>query len=1656
MRTTEDPIAASIRGVRSTASRSSILEQTLKNHLLTGLLSIGIAASAVASDSPTRIELRNAILEMPSISNAERAVRIGESSTRTSNRHVVVRFGSVPTDLEKSALKRDGLRLTTCISPTVWIAVTNASAVDSIDSIASRLEWIGELPTEAKIHPYLAAGRIPAWTVANDAIDAFMGGREFDIRRLAEQVDAASDPEIAVYAIAHADVDLEDFEATIAAVGGKIQSRINTVNGLMVRLRMSSVDRLAAFGDTLWIEPALPPLETNNDSNRTNTQVDEVREAPYGLDGSGVTVMVYDGGFADASHPDFGGRLTVRDSSGQSSHATHVSGTVGGDGANSGGTNAGMAPGVTIESYGFEQEGGLSEGFLYTDPGDLEADYGDAILNYGAVVANNSIGTNTAPNGFPCEWTGDYGVTSNLIDSVVRGGLGAPIRIVWANGNERQTDRCGEFFNTTAPPACAKNHITVGATNSNDDSITSFTSWGPSDDGRIKPDITAPGCQSDGDNGVTSTVPGGGYSSYCGTSMASPTATGIAALIIQDWRQRYPDRGDIRNSSLKALLANSGDDLGNPGPDCQYGFGTIRARQAIDALRADAVIENEIGDGEVDEYLVIVEPGDAELRITLAWDDSPATPLALNALVNDLDLVVTDPSGNRWFSWTIDPSDPGAPATRSGEDRRNNMEQVSVDAPATGAWRVRVRGHAVPVGPQEYGLVASPSPTSCSSTGIVGFGRSFVRPDTIVPITVVDCDLNTDDGVTDTIAVDVWSDDDPLGFQTVLTEVDPAAANFLGSIELTSDPDGFGLYAVDGSSIHVRYRDANDAGGGTDVELVDTAVVDGTIQAPASVETVEFGPDSASIRIVSAEPVRVSVMYGLSCDSLVEETSSSSMASDQIVVIGGLEDTFTYYFRITITDAAGNVGEFGDGSGCFEFTVPDAIDYFAEQFSGGFDLAYSTLRFFPIETADVFAPCAETATTLPVNPSGGVSISLGDDASESVSLPFGFPFYGESWGSVYVGSNGYLTFGAPDTAYGESISNHFGLPRISALFDDLNPSAGGAVSYRDLGNRFAISWVGVNEYGTSNENTFQIVLHASGEIEIGWQQIDVADAVVGLSDGTGVQAGFIPADFSNASSGCLPRPPVASDLAFTMAPGDSVEITLQASDDGPLEALTFVVDTLPQRDLRDLATGELITTVPHVVWGSGPHLRMESNDAWEGVAEFVYHADDGGTPPEGGPSGPAVVTVVVASGPQVVHRFDFDVDPGWTTEGDWAFGQPTGQGGAWGGPDPTSGATGDAVYGYNLNGDYENGMPEFNLTTTPIDCSNVSGTVLRFQRWLGVESASYDQAAIEISVGDGPFTSVWAHSGGSSSDSQWVEVEYDISAVADGRSDVRIRWVMGTTDGSVVYCGWNIDDVEIIGVVPNQNTPGDLNGDGLVNGADMGLMLVSWGPCPGCPADLNGDGVVDGADMGLLLTYWSSGFARSVAVEDRDRPRGEDPQEVEIQTDPRLVNRDLLVVADHDGLVVSETGYRQEADARLVIEIDGEVPILEHDLVVVRGESTLAGVLELRVADRRRLASGVFVILISDSMLGDFHSIEMPIGTRDDVRVCRTDRAIVVFVGEAETGFGLGDDHSPEAADLIDLLDGIDRGPGVWDLDGNGATDIEDLRILLDRFSGCD
>jgi alpha-tubulin suppressor-like RCC1 family protein len=488
---------------------------------------------------------------------------------------------------------------------------------------------------------------------------------------------------------------------------------MSVVNGAVVELPVQRIADLAANDRVQWVEPPLPQLTGTNLENRGRIEASLAQAAPYNLTGQGVGVLVYDGGTARETHQGFGGRLHVRDwFPGNSRHATHVAGTIGGNGAGSASNQQkGMAPNVTMESYAYFPNG--SGEIFYSDPGDLQSDYTEAIQTYGVDLANNSLGSNVEINPYACSIQGDYGVTDQLIDSIVRGSLGAPFRVVWANGNERQGSRCdvegfGDYY-SIAPPAGAKNHITVGALNSNDDSMTSFSSWGPTDDGRMKPDVAAPGCQSNGDFGVTSTgdVSDTEYYVACGTSMAAPTVTGAVSLLLEDYRARFPGP-DPRNSTLKVLLAQTATDVGNVGPDYQTGYGSVRIKQAIDLMRGTArFLESDVSQGGVRTYAVNVPSRTSQLKATVAWDDYPGTPNVSPALINDLDVIIRAPNGTVYYPWTLNPASPGSAAVRTARNFRDNLEQVRVDSPAAGWWSIEVSGFNVPQGPQTFSVTAS-------------------------------------------------------------------------------------------------------------------------------------------------------------------------------------------------------------------------------------------------------------------------------------------------------------------------------------------------------------------------------------------------------------------------------------------------------------------------------------------------------------------------------------------------------------------------------------------------------------------------------------------------------------------------------------------------------------------------------------------------------------------------------------------------------------------------------------------------------------------------------------------------------------------------------------------------------------------------------------
>jgi subtilisin family serine protease len=208
----------------------------------------------------------------------------------------------------------------------------------------------------------------------------------------------------------------------------------------------------------------------------------------------------------------------------------------------------------------------------------------------------------------------------------------------------------------------------------------------------------------------------------------------------------------------------------------------------------------------------------------------------------------------------------------------------------------------------------------------------------------------------------------------------------------------------------------------------------------------------------------------------------------------------------------------------------EQVDYFTELFKFEYpfdpldpnrnDMANRMLTFMPDGSGSYYQACSVDATDFPVDPHGGTNISLRDDDYIQLDLAGEkIHFYGESYETIYIGSNGYITFISGDAHRLESFENHFDLPRISALFDDLDPSAGGTVLWKQLDDRVVVTFENVPEFSLSNSNSFQIEIFYNGKIRITYLDIAAHDGLVGLSEGYGKSLYFVESDMSEY---CLP------------------------------------------------------------------------------------------------------------------------------------------------------------------------------------------------------------------------------------------------------------------------------------------------------------------------------------------------------------------------------------------------------------------------------------------------------------------------------------------------------------------------------------------------------
>lgn len=588
----------------------------------------------------------------------------------------------------------------------------------------------------------------------------------------------------------------------------------------------------------------------------------------------------------------------------QVDHGTHVAGTVAGDNfANPliHDPGDGIAPGAKL----VVQDAGV--------PGDVQPPddmYGtlQAAYQHLARVHSNSWG-----------WPGTAGQYHTHSQEVDRFTWEYPdFLVVFAMGNE------GPTSGTMRAPGTAKNCVSVGATEAGSaaENNASFSSHGPTDDGRMKPDITMPGSSivsAANDNSGSSY--NCGTTSMSGTSMATPGVAGACALIRSYYAQgfyptgvSYPDNAFNPSAALvKATLINSGVNMtgsytANSGsghadiPSFGQGWGRILLDGALyfPGDTRDLYLDDHttgLTTGQSVQYSIAITSGSEPFEATLVWSDYPSNPSAALNLVNDLDLTVT----TNGVTYKGNVYSGGQSVAGGTKDSLNNVECVQLNTPSAGLFQITITAAAVPQGPQPFALVVTGD--IAFSDGIISLTRDRFGCNDQVGVRLSDYDLQ---GITATV-VTVSSDSEPSGEAVTLTEVQPDSGVFQGQIETTAQgPHEGKVLVAEGDTLRAVYVDEDDGHGGFNIEKVDTAAIDCTPPTITNVEVVRLTGVSAVIRWITNEPATGSVTYGTSVPP-TEVADSGTLATIQEVTLSELTEDTGYIFMVTSCDEANNL-----------------------------------------------------------------------------------------------------------------------------------------------------------------------------------------------------------------------------------------------------------------------------------------------------------------------------------------------------------------------------------------------------------------------------------------------------------------------------------------------------------------------------------------------------------------------------------------------------------------------------------------------------------------------------------------------------------------------------------------------------------------------------
>jgi len=664
---------------------------------LLGLGFIGLFGGVFIHNLLGDILLRNGNISLDAL------VQPAEVPAFESGELILVNFSKLPDAEDFSGLKSQGLKPIHYIPENTWICrvLTNASASDRLvaATVSSSVIWKGKYQKSFRLH-----NALQQWLLAEkkDPIQTkkvrLIFAKDTPNSELLKIEKLLENPVVATY------------PSTGVFVSGTVS--------------LKNFSELSENQNLLWAEPAvkLKPMgevaakivggdSILSDSHYTHTQ-------ELGYDGKGVVTAVADTGIdsgdMDDLHPDLQGKIKamyyyggVDSAMDEYGHGTHVTGSIVADGNGSGMLDdngrfyaLGLAMGGQVVCQRVIDKTGTL--FLTEDFEQLAMD----AYREGVSVVNNSWGAEE--NAHYDSYAAQYDALVRDADVLAPGDQA--MSFFFAAGNS------GSGSQTVVTPGVAKNVVTVGASQSDRqvmylyedgiDAMADFSSRGPTGDGRIKPDFVAPGTwiastrssyAPDGNEWMP--IDGYYYTYMGGTSMASPIATGAAAVVIQYFRD-VTEGKEPSPALLKALMMVScvdmDNDYGNTDaiPNNDEGWGRLYLPELIDSDKL-FVCENQsvlLKQGEEWTRKVFVSEGDNELKILMAYTDVPGLPAALPALVNDLDLEVTSPTGDIYYGNSILN---GESCLGGVADRLNNVEGFILSDPIPGAYTVKIKAFRV-------------------------------------------------------------------------------------------------------------------------------------------------------------------------------------------------------------------------------------------------------------------------------------------------------------------------------------------------------------------------------------------------------------------------------------------------------------------------------------------------------------------------------------------------------------------------------------------------------------------------------------------------------------------------------------------------------------------------------------------------------------------------------------------------------------------------------------------------------------------------------------------------------------------------------------------------------------------------------------------------